>query len=178
MDEIRESVVTEPASDPPDVTQRGLVETADPAAHAQFAPESAVPRDTPAKRFAKDVNLTQPGRFTDITIPAKPAANETEYRSSYFVTARHSADGNEYHRGEPIPEVEAMRQGLVVSDTEKARIAKRELRRRIPHGTCPKCRGSGKAARMKGHKPDCGCPGCAPCARCGGSGFTRLDKEA
>ncbi|HVM11244.1 MAG TPA: hypothetical protein VM638_02035 [Actinomycetota bacterium] len=91
----------------------------------------------------------------------KPSAEETPYRSLFYVSKRRSADGNAYRKGEPIPEPEARRQGQ--------RVGEPQLRFRVPKLICRRCEGRGKAY-MKGHKPDCGCPGCRPCKECGGTG--------
>lgn len=104
-----------------------------------------------------------PARISDFLPPAKLRPDQTPYRSRMFVLARHSADGNAYSPGDPIPEAEAIRQGFTVERTG-GQVYEPELKK------CPKCQGTGKARKMKGHKPGCGCPGCLPCKVCGGHG--------
>jgi hypothetical protein len=142
-----------------------------------------------------------PGRVSDADdpyeAPRKPTASETEFRSRWFVSYLDSADGNDYRRGDPIPYVEAFRQGLVddqgpievkdvLEDPELAdeieaarhgdpRITDtpvEETSWQLLSDDCRKCLGTGlRVAKFKGvHKPDCACPGCKPCSDCEGSG--------
>lgn len=121
-----------------------------------------------AELLIERVVATQPGRVIGElapTIGPKPTAEETPWRSRWMVNAKDSADGNQYRRGDPIPEREAIRQGLL---EEEARQAKRTRPKRV---ACDHCGGKGKVRQMKGHRPDCGCPGCRPCKVCGGKGY-------
>lgn len=113
----------------------------------------------------------QPGRLVMHDHPllplAKPGPDDSPFRSRFYVSSRHSADGNFYRRGEPIPEAEEERQAAAIG-------AGRPLR--IPRATCPRCRGSRRRNDIvpKGHQPGCPCPACATCPRCNGTGYVAV----
>lgn len=113
-----------------------------------------------------------PGRARLVT-EEKPEADVTPWRSEFFVTARHSADGNSYAIGDPIPEAEAIRQGVYQPEpgTASTPIAERAL--------CPRCGGRGTDSRRKprGHTVDCKCPFCGPCRVCGGSRYVVKEEN-
>lgn len=139
----------------------------------------------------------QPGRLVVhhevMIIPPKPTEDDTLYRSTIYVNAKYSADGNSYAKGDPIPIAEADRQGLVTGDFTESDIVEAAIlgsrtakqvqpRVRIPDpnqnpwsarlGECPNCAGTGKrSARVASkHQPDCACPACKPCKACDGTG--------
>lgn len=121
-----------------------------------------------ASELVERVMATQPGRVLGDLRPEpkpKPSADDTPWRSRWMVNAKDSADGNLYRKGEPIPEAEAVRQGLL---EDEAKAAKRARPKRVP---CDHCEGKGQVRQMKGHRPGCGCPGCRPCKVCGGKGY-------
>lgn len=111
-----------------------------------------------------------PGREAGFDPPDKPL--ESEWRSLYYVTYRHSADGNTYRPGDPIPKAEAIRQGIIPDDGIVV-DAPGELRHRYP---CPRCKGTGdySTPKPKGHRKTCECSFCGPCTRCKGRGFIEV----
>lgn len=158
------------------MSSRGEVITASPR-DGEFAP---LARTNVAEKYAMGVNLGNPGRLGLHDSPVKPAAEDTPWRSTVFVGDRHSADGNAYARGEPIPLAEAVRQGIARPDGSKAgrsmRIPKASM-------TCPKCRGLrhavGKDRRGVPHANGCSCTVCVqPCGECQGSGFVAREEGA
>lgn len=115
-----------------------------------------------------------PGRMvmgTSVQTPPKPSAEETEWRSAIYVSARNTADGNSYAPGDPIPEGEAIRQGVYVPEPgdEGTPIKLRAM--------CPRCGGTGLRAKVrpKGHKHGCLCPMCGPCPTCEGSRYVKKE---
>jgi len=113
-----------------------------------------------------------PGRLEDSTNAdvrsgEKPEDGSTPWRSNFYVTAGHSADGNYYAEGDTFPEVEAIRQGVYVP--EAGTEATPEDNRRI----CVRCKGTGMYSKRKpkSHKPDCTCVFCGPCPVCEGARY-------
>ena len=123
----------------------------------------------PIGQIRRQIERDTPARKSDFEPREKPAADESPYRSAEYVHPRHSADGNSYAPGEPIPFEEALRQGQIDPAGERVRNF------RVP--SCPRCKGSGKRGQPKGHQPNCQCPFCRPCSACGGSGFISTIKE-
>lgn len=160
-----------PMVDRPD-RRRGEVVTTSPRPGEFAEPINYSPADE-TERYARGVNLANPGRLPSRNVE-KPGPDETPWRSKEFVSHRHSADGNQYARGEPVPLEEAVRQNLANPDGTEA-----GPRMRIPKTTrtCSRCRGTGRA-RVKNHKPGCKCGLCVQtCATCKGSGFVPRDQE-
>lgn len=120
-----------------------------------------------------ETRLTQrktPGAVSDFVPPRKPTAEETGHRSRFYVSRKHSADGNSYRPGEPVSDAEFARQEAL-----RPRRGIGLVRKVL----CSHCRGSGKRSQMKNHREGCGCVGCLPCKLCKGSGETieRAEEE-
>lgn len=98
---------------------------------------------------------------------SEPGPDESPWRSAFWVTPRHSVDGNSYRPGDPIPFAEAVRQGIVGNEPP-VRPATR---------ICPRCNRTGlfTSPKPKGHKAGCGCRFCQVCPRCKGRGY--VDQE-
>jgi hypothetical protein len=89
--------------------------TVDPATDQEHRPTHYAPL-LPGEHWARRATQSNPGRYSDVELSTRPSKLETPYRSRLFVTGRHSADGNAYGVGEPIPEVEARRQAMVLEE--------------------------------------------------------------
>ena len=116
-----------------------------------------------------------PGRISDGDDHSgdKPEQGSTPWLSLFFVTARHSADGNGYAVGETIPELEAIRQGVYVPQpgTEDTPEEKRQV--------CVRCLGTGNysKAKPKNHPPDhANCVFCGPCPVCEGAKYVVVQE--
>jgi hypothetical protein len=127
----------------------------------------ALSRQIIGGRRPHDVRWGTLGHVPPAKRPPKPHADDTEYRSAIFVAASHSADGNSYAKGEPIPESEYFRQVANGVITPERKV----IRNRPP---CPKCKGTGKrnlgGRQHKSHKWNCPCVACLPCKMCEGAG--------
>lgn len=110
-----------------------------------------------------------PGRLSTDEPPDKPV--DSPWRSAVVVLPRHSADGNAYKIGEPIPEAEAIRQGVYdpLAVPEKVKAKKR---------ACPRCKGTGMLSKRRppNHKDGCPCRFCGSCPTCEGERYV-LDTE-
>lgn len=133
-----------------------------------FEPPS---RAWPRAVYATFIVTEHPGR-ADVQVTERLDKTQTQWRSATYVTARHSADGLAYAPGDPIPEAEAIRQGVYapLAGDPRTPIKDRKL--------CPHCGGTGLRGRAKiaSHPRDCRCPMCGPCKVCGGARY--VVKEA
>lgn len=153
----------------------------DPGTQAEHHPRGYAPADD-AEVDARNASFSQPGRYSDVVLGEKPAKDETPYRSKWFVVGRHSADGNDYAVGEPIPLAEAIRQGMAPQtfETPSVNVVMGLTGDDITVGNdrtknlvCTKCNGLKKSPKMfERHGPEVGhCPACRPCGGCEGRGF-------
>lgn len=113
--------------------------------------------------IAQKVVMQNPGRETSWIPPEKPT--ESPWHSKWVVSSRHSADGNSYDKGDPIPFEEAVRQGILEEEARNAPVA--------TVNRCSRCQGRGTYSKSKPRNhpdPHPNCIFCAACPRCGGSG--------
>lgn len=130
------------------------------------------PHSVPSRYLMEVTAAENPGRVALIDGP-KPSEDEVPWRSRLWVNGRNSADGNDYHPGDPIPEIEAIRQGVYVP------VIGDEATPDDSRAVCSRCGGSGQYApkKPKGHKPGCACKFCGPCRTCGGNGWIEEDDH-
>lgn len=103
----------------------------------------------------------------------RPARADTPYRSKFYVNKSSSSDGNAYSPGDPIWELEALRQGIMTPNAG-------EFPSEDPApvmAVCPKCKGRktywGRDRGGNLHKEGCTCSVCTrPCKYCEGTGET------
>lgn len=125
----------------------------------------------PLTQIRDEMVMANPGRVGAVL--EKPGPHDTPYRSTLFVTGRQSADGNDYRVGDPIPEVEADRQGLVAHAAAAMPYSEPD------HKLCTRCMGTGNYSKRKpkNHPENHDCLFCGPCPVCEGTGKIFHAKE-
>jgi hypothetical protein len=93
--------------------------------------------------------------------PPRERTLDSPWRSRFYVTRRHSADGYDHRPGDPIPADEALRQGVIEA-----------MPAELPSDLCSYCRGTGKRSWKISakHRAGCLCVACKPCTHCEGTG--------